>query len=119
MNRGDSRSFHPSFSDNAHVSGSLGDLERTDGGIRAATGVSKNGKAGEGKVVRERDHICGPIADPAARLKIRAAEARPIRNDNADCKLPRQWLTTKQMPFESVAGRAVEIEDWSYAPCSS
>ena len=69
-------------------------------------------------MVRERDHICGPIADPAARLKIGAAEARPIGNNNADCKLPRQRLITKQMPFEFGAGRAVEIEDWSTISCT-
>jgi hypothetical protein len=39
-------------------------------------------------VVRESDHICGPIADSAARLKIEAAEAGPIGNHDADVELP-------------------------------
>ena len=63
-------------------------------------------------MVRERDHICGPITNPAARLKIGAAEARPVGNDNPDLKLLGQRLSAKQVPFEPGAGRPVKIEDW-------
>ena len=73
--------------DDANVGESLRDLQRTDGGIRTATRVPENGKARDSEAIRERDYICGPIADPAARLKLGAAEAGPIGNDNADLML--------------------------------
>src|SRR5207302_4812441 len=81
--------------DDAHVGESLGDLQRTDGGIRAATGVPNNSKAAAGAVVRERDHICRPIADPAATRESAGAAPGPIRTDSADAELPARRVTTE------------------------
>jgi hypothetical protein len=60
-----------------------------------------------------RDDIGGPVSYSPAGLELRAAEARPIWNNHADVEAVGQLLTTKQIPFEAAAGRAVEIKDWS------
>jgi hypothetical protein len=99
--------------DDADASEPLRYFQCAGGGIWATTGIPQNREACERELVCERKDIGCPVPYSPAGLELRAAEARPIWNNHADVEAVGQLLTTKQIPFEAAAGRAMEIKDWS------
>ena len=62
-------------------------------------------------MVRERNHICGPIAEAPGRLKIGEPHAGSIHTDDAQLQFCGQLFIAEHLPLETGTGRAVKVEE--------